>query len=124
MLLPPQQYAAPAVVTPHMCELMLFCPDVLARDANVCPPLTGTGTSEPAVVPFPSCPAMPVPQQYACPVVVTAHGAGPSDVMLVSVRPPEMGVGLLASPADVPLPSIPNPGIPPQQNPASAVLTA
>src|SRR6266566_10011771 len=67
--LSPQQYAAPAVVTPQVWKL----PALTA--AKVSPPTTATGLVcfVFAQVPSPSAPPPLYPQQYAAPAVVMAH---------------------------------------------------
>src|SRR5207249_8944366 len=51
----PQQYAAPAVVRPHVRD----APALNAE--NVTPPVTATGTALPALDPSPSSPRAPQP---------------------------------------------------------------
>ena len=67
LLLDPQQYASPAVVTPHVWLRSAL------TDAQLCPPLTLLGAKRCIVVPSPSRPLLLYPQQYASPVVVTPH---------------------------------------------------
>ena len=54
---------------------------------------TAVGTLWSVVVPSPSCPAVPLPQQYAMPVLVNPHVcAVPADIVL-KVRLPETATG-------------------------------
>src|SRR5437879_5832 len=64
-VLSPQQYAAPAVVTPQASN----CSTLTA--AKVSPPDTATGVRLMVKVPLPSWPLPLKPQQYAAPGVVT-----------------------------------------------------
>src|SRR5687768_283972 len=63
----PQQYPAPAVVTPHAW----LSPARI--DLNISPPATAKGANRFAVDPLPSFPLLPFPQQYPAPAVVTPH---------------------------------------------------
>src|SRR6266550_4938967 len=62
---PPQQYALPRVVSPHVLNTPAL------TTANVRVPTTAVGVVLPVVEPLPSCPYELLPQQYAAPSVVT-----------------------------------------------------
>src|ERR1039458_4914847 len=67
----PQQYAAPPIATPHVCQ---FCPAL--SDAKGTPPTTATGTELfwlLPLVPFPNSPYSFNPQHQAEPLVVRPH---------------------------------------------------
>ena len=65
--LPPQQYASPPVVTPHVW------PPAALTEAKLSPPATLTGVVRFVLVPSPSTPKAFHPQQEATPPVVTPH---------------------------------------------------
>ena len=113
--LPPQQYAAPTVVIPQV-----WIKPVL-MEANVNPPLTGTGSAWSSVEPLPSWPKRPQPQQYAAPEVVTPQVWIEPALMDPNVRPPLTGTGVFWWSTE-PLPSRPS-SPNPQQNATPAVLT-
>src|SRR5437773_1974641 len=71
-MLSPQQYAAPAVVTPQGEEAPLG-----STAANVSPPDTATGVVLLIWVPLPSWPPPLAPQQYAAPSGVTPQVTPP-----------------------------------------------
>src|SRR5436189_106551 len=66
LLLGPQQYAAPLIVTPQVASAALIA-------ANVRLPATGVGMGRLAVVPSPRWPLSLMPQQYALPEALRAH---------------------------------------------------
>jgi hypothetical protein len=67
VVLRPQQYASPPVVTPHVNST----PASIVR--NVRPPATATGAGESMRSLLPSSPSLLSPQQYARSPVVSAH---------------------------------------------------
>ncbi len=101
-MLSPQQYAAPAVVTPH-AEYSLAL-----SAAKVSPPDTSSGVVLVLVVPLPSWPLPLKPQQYPVPAVVTPQAKYLPALTAAKLSPPvtATGVGLLVV---VPLPSSPLP---------------
>ena len=81
----PQQYAMPVLVNPQVCSES----EPVAIVVKVRPPDTAVGTLWLAVVPSPSCPKGPFPQQYAVPVLVNPHVCVLPAAIVVKVRPPE-----------------------------------
>src|SRR5213593_2633556 len=101
-MLSPQQYAAPAVVTPHvkLRELLLL------TAAKVSPPDTATGVELLILVPLPSSPLPLWPQQYAAPAGVTPQVAATPALTEANVSPPDT-VRAVVLDTSVPLPSWP-----------------
>jgi hypothetical protein len=98
----PQQYAAPAVVTPHVCSLVkrVALPMCWPRGATprasvekVSPPATATGTELELVEPSPSWPELFNPQQYAAPVLASPHVCSPEALSAENVTPPVTATG-------------------------------
>ena len=87
-------------------------------------PETVTGVSWAAVVvPLPSWPLPPAPQQYPAPALVSAHADDPPAEMLLKVSEPDTATGVFWAAVVVPLPSWPLPPAP-QQYPAPALVSA
>ncbi|HVT40827.1 MAG TPA: hypothetical protein VHE78_17440 [Gemmatimonadaceae bacterium] len=84
-LFSPQQYAAPLVVSPHVCVL----PTLTA--ANASPPATTTGGDLSFVAPFPSWPRSLFPQQYAAPLAANPQPCQPPALTVTeAAATPEM----------------------------------
>src|SRR5882724_5083623 len=79
-VLSPQQWVAPAVVTPQVCSL----PTV--RFAKMRPPETATGDGLGLVVPSPNSPFVLKPQQYALPLLVRAQECHPPEAIETKSR--------------------------------------
>src|SRR5206468_2380250 len=91
----PQQYAAPAVVRPHVRD----APALNAE--NVTPPVTATGTALPALDPSPSSPR--APQQYAAPLAVRPQACSAPELTDAKANP----AGCVARPPSPPHPMMP-----------------
>ena len=97
----PQQYAVPPLVSPQA--------DVFptATSDRVSEPDTATGVVWAAVVvPLPSCPLPPAPQQYAAPALVSPHAEAPPTAIDEKESEPDTATGTLLL-ADCALPSWP-----------------
>src|SRR5881628_13243 len=90
-MLSPQQYAAPAVVTPQGEEAPLG-----STAANVSPPDTATGVVLLIWVPLPSWPPPLAPQQYAAPAGVTPQVTPPPALTAANVSAAMLKLLLLA----------------------------
>src|SRR5437870_10253241 len=90
-MLSPEQYAAPAVVTPQEEE-----PHPGSTAANVSPPDTATGVVLLIWVPLPSWPPPLAPQQYAAPAGVTPQVTPPPALTAANVSAAMLKLLLLA----------------------------
>ena len=101
----PQQYTVPVVVRAQVCVL----PAAIAVKVTPAGMVTATGMLRWVVVPLPSSPYIPYPQQYTVPVVVRAQlcllPPAPIDAKVIPVGI-VTATGILL-PVVVPLPSAP-----------------
>ena len=101
-LLNPQHLAAPVTRRAQACEPL----PVLMATTPLVSPLTCVGVDFPTMVPSPTCPLSLKPQQFAAPVLRTAHVKSPPDE--IAVTPPVSPVtcvGVQRSVTVVPSPS-------------------
>lgn len=69
LLLPPQQYAVLVLVSAQVCNFAATIEENMIPEGID----TACGVDRSVIVPSPRAPSAPLPQQYAAPVLVTAH---------------------------------------------------